>query len=188
MLLQVKETDNGRMLSAKELHEYLQTHRIFTSWFQSKLGSYQYEKGVDYQEVWMNTQTNEILKKEVNADEASANGYTKDYLISFGMAKEICVLENSKLSRKARKYLMMLEENHSKFLQSKLYILDEGKIDMEKLGQWQEFLTMAGEFEPLLQTFRKQLLSMIDQCCYLEMDLKNSTEELNGIKDYNLNI
>lgn len=181
MLLQAKETEYGQMISAKELHQYMKAGRVFSSWIRSKIDKYQYEENFDYKEFWTHNETGEIMESDNNSDIMAMNGYGKDYFISYDMAKELCILENNNQSKRIRKYLKDCESNYLNFLKAKLYLLDEGKIDIEKLNQWQELLEFVVEFEPNLKTFIKQLITLIDQSSLLHHDVKGVVEGLDGI-------
>lgn len=182
MLLQVKETKNGRLISARELHEFTEAGRIFASWIQGRIDKYQFVTGSDYFEVWLDN-TGKLIENNADVNMMINNGYTKDYFLSFNMAKELCIIENKALARRARNYLIDSEKNYINYLRAKLYLLDEGRINTEKLNQWQEFFDLTVEFKPNLQMFINQLLGIIDHSSLLNCDVKNVIDGLNGIND-----
>ena len=79
MLLQAKETENGRMISAKELHKQLEISRNFASWIQGQINKYQFGKNYDYNEVWVHQESGEIAKGENDTNTMATNGYQKDF-------------------------------------------------------------------------------------------------------------
>lgn len=182
MLLQVKESKNGRLISARELHEFMKLNREFSTWIQRRVDKYQFKSDNDYFVKWVDN-TGKFIENEDEMNTMINKGYFKEYFLSFGMAKELCIIENKPLSRKARNYLITCENNYMNHLNAKLYLLDEGKIDTEKLNQWQEFLELAVEFQPNLQMFINQLLEMIDHSSFLSCDVKNAIDGLDGIND-----
>lgn len=182
MLLQVKESKNERLISARELHEFIELGKDFSKWIQGKIYKYQFKSDSDYFVRWVNN-AGELIENEDDTDTMINKGYSKEYFLSFGMAKELCIIENKPLSRKARSYLISCEKNYMNHLNAKLYLLDEGKIDDEKLSQWQEFFDLAIEFKPNLQLFINQLMEMIDNSSFLSHDIKNVIDGLDGIND-----
>lgn len=181
MLFQTRETESGRMLSAKELHKYLEIGRVFNSWIRGRIDKYQFEKGIDYREIWVHNETGEML--ELNSDDSKmvSAGYQKDYFISTDMVKELCVIENSEHARKARKYLLANENCYINSLKARVQLLDTNKIDGDKLEEWQKLIEMMKEIHPTLFKFKNQMLNMIWQANKLSDEVNQMSSVELGI-------
>lgn len=83
------------MVSARDLHLFLESSERFSSWFERQL-QYGFEEGVDY-----------VGCKEFNA---LANQELVNYAISIDMAKEISMLQRSDKGKQARKYFIECEK------------------------------------------------------------------------------
>lgn len=113
-LIKIEEKNGQQLVSARELHEYLQVKSRFNDWIINRINKYNFEEYNDY---------TKILVQCVRGQ----NEY--DYAITLDMAKELCMVENNDLGRQARKYFIacekQLKENTIQFemLDSRLGVL-----------------------------------------------------------------
>lgn len=94
-LIKVTERDGKQVVSARDLHLFLESSERFSSWFERQL-QYGFEEGVDY-----------VGCKEFNT---LANQELVNYAISIDMAKEISMLQRSDKGKQARKYFIECEK------------------------------------------------------------------------------
>lgn len=94
-LIKVFKQDDKDIVSARELHDYLQVTERFRQWFDKRVKKYGFEEGVDFTGVKTFTVVNNGAKIEL-----------RDYAITLDMAKELCLVQENELGRKARRYLI----------------------------------------------------------------------------------
>lgn len=117
MNLQVQTTDTGQVISARELHEFLEVGRDFTTWIKGRISTYQFRENEDYQKFQMIPQNGGI--KTRGGDRRSM-----DYLLSLDMAKELSMIENNEKGRLARKYFITCEKNYLNMIKSQLDLVN----------------------------------------------------------------
>lgn len=97
--IQVFENVEGKQcVSARELHEKLETTERFSKWWE-RFSSYGFEEGEDFTSVPFSTVVNNGARKEIG-----------DYEITIEMAKQICMLQRSEKGREYREYFLKLEK------------------------------------------------------------------------------
>lgn len=91
--------ENGKLLvSARDLHEALESKERFSKWFDRML-SYGFEENVDFTSVQKSTVVHNGAKKEIG-----------DYALKIDMAKEIAMLQRSDKGRQVRRYFIECEK------------------------------------------------------------------------------
>ena len=108
MLVKVKKGKYGNSLvSARELHEFLEVKSRFNDWFARRVDKYKFQEKQDFVPH---------TQKRVHA---SGRDYEEiDYIISLNMAKELSMIENNEKGRQARKYFIECEEEYYKVIES----------------------------------------------------------------------
>lgn len=101
-LIKITTNDKGEQLvSGRELHEFLEVGRDFTSWIKGRISKYDFVENVDFT----------IINLAHQNGGARWGGSNKvDYVITVDMAKELSMIENSKKGREARKYFIECEK------------------------------------------------------------------------------
>lgn len=89
-------------VSARELHEFLESKRDFSTWIKNRIEQYGFEENVDY-----------LLHKIV--EQVPHQGGTRtntkiEYFIALDMAKELSMVERNAKGRQARKYFIACEQ------------------------------------------------------------------------------
>jgi anti-repressor protein len=94
------ETDvkGNQILSAKELHEYLEIKTPFGKWM-LRMVEYNFDQNVDYQRV------DKIVQTPTGGD----NIVLDDYAITLDMAKQLCMLQRTEKGSEARRYFIECE-------------------------------------------------------------------------------
>ncbi|ADO83727.1 antA/AntB antirepressor family protein [Ilyobacter polytropus] len=119
MLVKVKKDKYGNSLvSARELHEFLEVKRVFTSWIKERIEKYKFEENLDFTTLWNDTKSGVVVKFNGNKHSMVQKGYKLDYIITLNMAKELSMIENNEKGRQARKYFIQCEEQYYKVIES----------------------------------------------------------------------
>ena len=85
----------GNFISARDLHQFLEVKSRFNDWIGNRIKRYKFEENVAFTKV---------LVKGTGGRDAT------DYMLTFHMAKELCMVENNDLGAKARQYFIQCEE------------------------------------------------------------------------------
>jgi len=93
-LIKITEQDGKQLVSARDLHKFLEVGKDFSTWFKDML-NYGFEEGIDF---------TPILGK------STGGRPTKEYAITLDMAKEISMLQRSEKGKIARKYFIECEK------------------------------------------------------------------------------
>lgn len=94
----VSEKDGIQTVSARELHEKLESSERFSKWWE-RFASYGFEENTDFTSVPFSTVVNNGASREIG-----------DYQITIEMAKQICMLQRSDKGREYREYFIKLEK------------------------------------------------------------------------------
>lgn len=98
-IVPVYESENRRVVNARELHEFLESKQEFTNWIKGRIEKYEFVEGEDFSS----------FDKNIKRD--SGGGTRRiDYLITIDMAKELCMVEHNQKGRQARKYFIACEK------------------------------------------------------------------------------
>ncbi|MGV4405258.1 phage antirepressor KilAC domain-containing protein [Ornithobacterium rhinotracheale] len=94
-LIKITEQNGKQAVSARELHQFLESDERFSKWFERMI-SYGFMQGVDYQgcTFWY----------------APANQTLTDYALTIDTAKEISMLQRSEKGKQARRYFIECEK------------------------------------------------------------------------------
>ena len=94
-LIKVTEQNGEQLVSARELHEFLEVTERFNSWFERQL-QYGFEESVDFTGCkFFHTQANQEIQ---------------EYILKLDMAKEISMLQRTEKGRQARQYFIACEK------------------------------------------------------------------------------
>ena len=96
-LIKVTEQNGEQLVSARELHEFLEVGRDFTNWIKGRIDKYGFEEGKDYSPILAN-----LVESTPRA--------RMDYILKLDMAKEISMVENNEKGMQARRYFIECEK------------------------------------------------------------------------------
>lgn len=105
----IRIIDNGenQAVSAKELYEFLEVKRDFSSWCK-QMFEYGFEEARDYSPILVkNTEYSPILGKNKKAGRGRP---ISDYALTLDCAKEISMLQRSDKGKQARQYFIEVEK------------------------------------------------------------------------------
>lgn len=109
-IIRITETDGKRAVSARELHQFLESKQEFANWIKNRIEKYGFVEGLDY-EVFDN-----FIKNP------QGGRPTTEYALSVDMAKELSMVENNEKGRQARKYFIECEKRYREETAPKTYL------------------------------------------------------------------
>lgn len=149
-LIKITTTEDGKKLvSARELHEFLGLSKRFSAWFEtySKNEYYGFIENEDFTSVLSSTVVNNGAERQL-----------QDYAITIDMAKELSMLSKTPKGGEARKYFIQCEKQ-LKEISNKAFLLEaiynggqEGILASKKLTE----LEVKEATTPLLNTIQEQ--------------------------------
>lgn len=94
-LIRINKNEKGeQIVSARDLHEFLESKQDFTTWIKHRVEKYGFEENVDF-----------TLHKFMEF-----KTWKHDYLLKTSVAKELSMVENNEKGKMARKYFIECEE------------------------------------------------------------------------------
>lgn len=126
-MIQIIESGNEQMVSARELHEFLEIQTRFDIWFR-RMVEYGFLENRDFTLVDQKRSTNNYKNPTAT--------FT-DYAITLDMAKEISMIQRSEKGKRARQYFIEVEKKYKSGItpaelimqQSKLLLAQEKEIE-----------------------------------------------------------
>lgn len=97
-LITITEQNGQRAVSARELHQFLESKQEFANWIKNRISDYGFIEGQDF-EVFDN-----FIKNPTGGRPA------KEYALSLDMAKELSMVERNEKGREARRYFIEMEK------------------------------------------------------------------------------
>lgn len=145
MLVKVNKDENGEQLvSARELYEFLEVKRDFTTWIKARIKKYEgFIENLDFTVVSIAPQNGGAIKGGQNR---------VDYILKLDMAKELSMIENNAKGREARRYFIECEK--------KYYTLAENIRDIKfnpRLKEIQESVTTIKNLEEEIRKLQKKV-------------------------------
>lgn len=101
-LIKIKEENGKRLVSARELHEFLGLSKRFSAWIAQYIkedNDYMFVKDSDFTSVLSGTVVNNGANREL-----------QDYAITVNMAKEISMITKNEKGKQARQYFIQCEK------------------------------------------------------------------------------
>ena len=98
-LIKIEERNGEQLVSARELHKFLEVKTRFDKWF-NRMVEYGFIENIDY-----------ILVAQKRATKNPRNPYTEfnDYLLKISMAKELSMIQRNGKGKQARLYFIECE-------------------------------------------------------------------------------
>lgn len=174
-----KNNENGQVVNARELHEFLEVGKDFTTWIKDRIDKYDFVEDTDF-----------IVFTE-NGENLSNGGRPKtEYILTLDTAKEIAMVQNNEKGKQVRKYFIAVEKKYKEIQYPKLskelqaiFFIDQKQQEHEdklnKLDNKVEILALtmnitAGQ----AQTIKKLVNKRVKTLCY--------GDESNAFLDRNL--
>lgn len=108
-LIKITTKDGKQLVSARELHEFLEIGKVFGAWINDMIG-YGFEENVDYTTYWSDSKNGNAVEYLGSPQKMSAKGYTKEYIITIDMAKELSMIQRTEKGKQARLYFIECEK------------------------------------------------------------------------------
>lgn len=100
-LIKIEERNGEQLVSARELHQFLEVKTKFIDWF-NRMVEYGFQENVDY------IKKNELTQKKEGS--RVVNREQTDYIIKLPMAKELSMIQRNEKGKQAREYFIKCEE------------------------------------------------------------------------------
>ena len=142
-LIKITEKEGQQLVSARDLHEFLEVNSRFNDWINNRIKKYEFQENIDF---------TTLTKNLVNG------GTQKDYIITVDMAKQLSMVENNEKGNQARKYFINCEKKLKEVVQAKPQCIED------------------------------VLISSLQEMKALRLEINNTKEEVNGLKEENQNI
>lgn len=117
-LINIKEVEGKQLISARELHDFLESKQDFTTWMKNRIDNYGFIEDEDF-----------TLHKFIEG-----KVWKHDYVISIDMAKELSMVERNDKGKEARKYFIECEKKLKKIIVDS-YMIDD---PVERAKKWIE--------------------------------------------------
>lgn len=137
-LIKITEREDGRRaVSARELHEFLESKRDFSNWFKYRIEKYGLVENIDYQILRYDYQGNLLNPRVAKNGESDNQRVSKiEYALSIDAAKELSMVEGNEKGKEARRYFIACEKiAHEKILTSSTELLLQSTQLIYKLEQ-----------------------------------------------------
>lgn len=104
-LIKVESRNGEQVVSARELHNFLEVRSRFNDWIENRIEKYDFIENYDYTKILV---------------ECTRGQNKYDYIIKLDMAKELSMVENNSKGRQARKYFIECEKRLKEVAQPRL--------------------------------------------------------------------
>ena len=98
-LIKIIVKDNQQLVSARDLHEFLEVGRDFTTWIKGRISKYNFIENEDFTVV-----------ESFHQNGGKGGRPEHDYIITIDMGKELSMVENNEKGREARRYFIQCEK------------------------------------------------------------------------------
>lgn len=98
-LIKITEQNGQQVVSARELHLFLESKQDFSTWIKNRIEKYDFIENEDY-----------ILLHNFVEQTGRGGHNKKEYALTLDMAKELAMVEGSEKGRQARRYFIECEK------------------------------------------------------------------------------
>lgn len=160
--LQTMNSNTVDTVSARELHEFLEVGRDFSTWIKDRISKYEFVENTDYI----------TLPKKGELENKGLQGKI-EYFVTLDMAKELAMVEDNDKGKLARKYFIECEKRLKQELPTSYLEALEALVQKEK-----EKLELTNQVDDLTMDNQKVVSSRntIRGC------LGGTTKQLNQVK------
>lgn len=103
-LIKIKNDNGKQLVSGRELHEFLEVGRDFTTWIKGRISKYDFIENEDFTIISL------IPQNGGNKTGRGGDVKSVDYIITIDMAKELSMVQNNEKGKEARKYFIQCEK------------------------------------------------------------------------------
>jgi len=130
-LIKVREENGKRLVSARELYNFLGATERFENWFNRQL-QFGFTENEEFTTVKSFTLVNNGASREI-----------MNYALSLDMAKEISMIQRSDKGKEARQYFILCEKNLKKIVQTPKTYLEALKLLVKSEEEKEQLLLVA---------------------------------------------
>ena len=99
-LIPIKNNDGRTVVNARDLHEFLESRKDFSSWIKDRIERYDLVENEDY-----------VILLPQKGEQTGRGGHNKiDYVLTLDAAKELSMVEGNEKGKQARKYFIACEK------------------------------------------------------------------------------
>lgn len=99
-LIPIKNNDGRTVANARDLHEFLESRKDFSSWIKDRIERYDLVENEDY-----------VILLPQKGEQTGRGGHNKiDYVLTLDAAKELSMVEGNEKGKQARKYFIACEK------------------------------------------------------------------------------
>jgi phage anti-repressor protein len=149
-----KNNENGQVVNARELHEFLEVGKDFTTWIKDRIDKYDFVEETDF-----------ITTPQKRG---TANGGYKivdEYILTLDTAKEIAMVQNNEKGKQVRKYFIAIEKKYKQIVNNPYNALSPELKAIFKIDEKQQKIeTRIDNLEsnmPLFNVECKDLQSLV---------------------------
>lgn len=147
-LIRITENDGKKAVSARELHEFLESKQEFVNWIKNRIEKYDLVENVDF-----------VRLTNLSSENQGRGGQNKvDYALSVDAAKELSMVEGNEKGKRARRYFIACEKiaKSEPHVLPKLQDLTEAQIIAAKFTMQSLNMNDASKI-PLLKAINEPL-------------------------------
>ena len=151
-LIKVTEENGEQLVSARDLHEFLESKQDFSDWIKSRIEKFKFIENEDYTIILGNSTKSTPRPR-------------KEYILKLDIAKELSMVENNEKGSQARRYFIEVEKKYKALKVPQSYaqaLLEAGRlalelerVELENKVQKQ----LISEYEPKVTYYDKILQS-----------------------------
>jgi phage anti-repressor protein len=109
-MVPVKISNEKQCVDARELHQFLETGRDFSTWIKDRIEEYGFTEGEDY--IIKSFDSPDLGNQKRGVQKRGGDRRSIDYTLSLGMAKELAMVERSYVGRQVRRYFIEVEKEY----------------------------------------------------------------------------
>lgn len=113
-----------KYINARELHQLLKNKRKFADWIKQRIEQYGFVENSEY------IPFHNFVKGDKNG---FGNKSIKEYYVTIGMAKELCMVENNEIGKKLRRYFIETEKRYRQIIQNPSNIFDFMRLALDQI-------------------------------------------------------
>lgn len=176
-LIKIVERDGRKLVSARELHEFLEVGRDFSNWIKQSIDFGSFDLGLDFTTMGYNY-LDEVVEENGVAQKGESDNQLvtkRDYVLTLDMAKEISMIQRSKKGKQARQYFIECEKkilapalpksNEEIIRQGYLALMQQVEAQQEEIGrkaeQIKELAPAASYAKEVLQSANNWTITTI---------------------------
>ena len=114
-LIKIHKTGKGgQVVNARDLHEFLEVGKDFSTWLKSKIKKYDFLENVDYARIFFDINGKKIQSPKNGGSDLQVfeRIYRIEYALTLNCAKELAMVQNNEKGRRARLYFIEVEKKY----------------------------------------------------------------------------